>query len=74
MSGLKGAKTMSVGNGSADHFHVDNLDVNNVTLGGDLKIQDTTLLTILKNLQDENQKLKSEVSELKLKLDSLEVE
>jgi hypothetical protein len=74
MGGLKGAKTMSVGNGSADHFHVDNFDVNNVTLGGDIKISETSLLTILKKLEDEIKKLKSEVSELKSKLDDLEVE
>ena len=74
MSGLKGAKTLSVGNGSADYFHIGNLSVNEVTLGGDMKILDSTLKTLLTKLTTEIKELKSEVSELKSKFDSLEVE
>ena len=75
MSGLKGAKTMSVGNGSADYFHVGELSANTITLGDDIKIKgDSTLLTIIRKLQEEMVELKKEVAELKSKIDSLEVE
>lgn len=74
MSGLKGSKTLSVGNGSADFFHVGTLNVNNVVLGDDMKMSDTTLKTILTKLEEEIKTLKSEVSELRSKVDTLEVE
>ena len=75
MSGLKGAKTISVGNGSADYFHIGECSVNQLSLGGDMKIHgDTSLLTVLKTLQDEIAKLKLDISEIKSKMDSLEIE
>lgn len=75
MSGLKGAKTMSVGNGSADFFHVGELSANNITLGDDIKIKgDSSLLEVIRKLQEEMVALKKEMSELKSKVDSLEVE
>lgn len=75
MSGLKGAKTMSVGNGSADYFHVGDLNANVITLGDDIKIQgNTSLLTVIRKLQSEIILLKKDVAELTSKIDNLEVE
>lgn len=73
MSGLKGVKTMSMGNGSADCLQVSNLKIGTASLGSDMTLSNgKSLNTILSNYSDEIHKLKLELKELKDKLDSLE--
>lgn len=78
MSGLKGVKTMSMGNGSADCLQVKDLRIGNATLGGDLKLANgNTLLGLLKVIQsqlDDLTELKKKVEVLKEKVDSIETE
>ena len=75
MSGLKGAKTMSVGNGSADCFFIKDLHTPNINLGGDIKLTNgETIIGILKKIKLEINDLKNELTELKSKVDSIETE
>ncbi len=75
MSGLKGVKSMSMGNGSADCLNVTDLRIGNAKLGGDITFSNNkSLLKILNDFSVEIKKLNEEIKDLKQKVESFETE
>lgn len=74
---LKGAKTLSVGNGSADSMHIKDLSITNGTLHHDLKLKslgNVGLVSLLYDLNKKVEDLNKTIEDMKQKLDSFETE
>ena len=74
---LKGSKTLSVGNGSADSMLIKDLAITNGLLHHDMKLKSLGNVGLVSLLSEMNQKIDSLTKshdDMKQKLDSIETE
>jgi len=71
---MKGIKTMSLANGTAEKFHADKMVAQNAVISESLLVKDLDVYTALTQLKKTNEELVNQVKELKEKVDSFEVE
>lgn len=71
---MKGLKTMSLANGTAERFHADKMIMQNAVITETVLIKELDVYKVLTELKKQNEELVKQVKELKEKVDSIEVE
>ena len=75
MSGLKGVKTISVANGNAELFHVEDLRCVNLTIQKGAKLPNgVSIVDLLNEMKTQLNSLNTQVSTLEKKVNDLTIE
>jgi hypothetical protein len=70
---MKGLKTMSLANGTAERFHADKLMTQDAVISETLLVKELDVYKVLTELKKQNEELVKQVKELKDKVDTFEV-